>query len=332
MDGITFQLDKELSYEDGTLFVACLDDTGLSGITFGIHRDILKKKCIFFSDLFDLSHPGAPLFGTKTNCPLLIPSMIALKDFRYLLRFWYNELTSGQEALPETWIAILQAAVPLIAEETAKRAVRQLDAFKSSQFAPALKLHLASTCEIEKWIPDAFRALLVVPISEEDADLLGVYVLHVITTTKEKILRARSLAAFSIPAYVRPVVPEICHGRLGSDCEARWTAEWWHGTAKMLMHPDTPMSIGDLFKKLDMGIHISGMCQPCLHSTVDALLAKTELRSCEERIILKALDRVKELCTGNQRTKPVAKSHMEHLAKSFPAMTPSQSPSPTATS
>lgn len=110
----------------------------------------------------------------------------------------------------------------------------------------------------------------------------------------------RAEIAFNAPPYVEPSLPNTCLS-ISTKCRARWEVEWWHGIAKMLMHPDQPMSIAELFDRLgNIALNIDGMCRFCSDVTVQAVLANTEIRDAEKELIGAALEAVRTEVTGRR--------------------------------
>lgn len=201
---------------------------------------------------------------------------------------WALFLCSEHPNTIEFLISVLQLATFFQLEDGVAYAVTEFER-KGTEFDPALQFQLARMFRVDDWIDPAFRALIKLPDSSLDLQRLrqiGDVGIHYLIQTKEQIRKSRARLAFTTPDL---------RGFRDCDtpgsCEYNWKTEWWGGFARLIYHPDFPLGLGEIPTKLAevRKDGIDGVCDKCLHLTIDSILAdgkfSEELKYIEDAIM-----------------------------------------------
>ncbi|KAJ7488713.1 hypothetical protein B0H11DRAFT_1804821 [Mycena galericulata] len=249
------------------------------GILYRIHSSILTTRSEIFNSMFSLQHsaPGTRLEGVTDNHPILLPLPLncTALDFDNLLVYLYKGPSEHPKS-SEFLISVLQLSTFFQLDDGVAYAITEFER-KGSAFDPALQFQLARMFRVDDWIEPAFRALMELPDSSLDLERLhqigemGSY--HLIQT-KDKIRKNRARLAFGTPK-----LRGFTDCNTPGSCEYNWKAEWWGGFARLIHHPDFPLGLGEIPSKL-MEVRkdgIDGVCEDCLHLTIDSILADGKL-------------------------------------------------------
>jgi hypothetical protein len=134
---------------------------------------------------------------------------------------------------------------------------------------PALRMQIAlQYCDLE-WASIAFHALIMLPftsITQSDAHTMGIFPLHLLTTTQHRIQERLLTLAFYAPPVIFGWNDECTQPMI---CKAVWQEAWWDIVAKRLLPPNSSHS-KPLCEALEEAIACIGaeMCKECLQSTV----------------------------------------------------------------
>ena len=208
----------------------------------------------------------------------------------------FNALTasnsySAKDLTIDFLSSVLKMSVFLDIPDSEEFATERLP--KNPDFTPVLQLHLAHLHRIDKWVQPAFRQLLVTPTVElklVDAELIGLLFYHILMKTKAKINHHRlSLAFFAPDAVIDP----FCGKSV--TCSDSWTAEWWRGLAKQLLHPDAALTESEIVAGFDT-VMIPGMCDSCQARSIEWVKAKKVFEK-EQTFIQAAVAEVMDLQT-----------------------------------
>ncbi|KAF9016759.1 hypothetical protein BDZ89DRAFT_1141206 [Hymenopellis radicata] len=299
-------------YGQGASWFACLKaaDRPQELVCYKLFPEILSQKCQYFADALKLHDNSCSLLGTDLAHPFVLPAMVVNADFFCALTVWFGEVAEAEENCSRFWTSVLCVSFLLQAENTEKKALKKLKSFNSEQFTPAAKLSIARDCSVSNWVDASFSALITAPWSEMttvEAKMLGPSILLLIAQTKGKddIWEA-----------------DCCI------CTRNWPSQWWNAIAPLILHPDEPLLIQELFQKLQApDMHLSAVCDRCLSSTVTAALSThgDKLGNFEDNNRTRALAKLKQIIGGVAYDRPPAGFHNcigDHSAQQQPPQKP----------
>ncbi|KAJ7927398.1 hypothetical protein B0H13DRAFT_1861395 [Mycena leptocephala] len=241
--------------------------------------------------MFSLQHsaPGTRMEGVTDYHPIQLPLPLhsTAPDFDNLLVYLYK----GPNEHPKTvefLISVLQLSTFFQLEDGVEYSIMEFER-KKDKFDPALQFQLARMFRVDQWIEPAFWSLMKLADSALDLQRIGQIgdtgCYHLIQT-KDKIRKLRARHAFGTPKLCPFILCDTPRA-----CEYNWGKEWWNGFARLIHHPDASLECGDIPNKLEevRSSGIDGVCDRCLHLTIDSILENGKFQE-EERYIPEAID------------------------------------------
>lgn len=179
-------------------------------------------------------------------------------------------------------------------EFAANSAIKEL---QSLYLPPTRRIEIARLYNIESWLKPAFRVLLddkLTSLEPEQVRQIGFGLYEILSRGKERLELYRRAIAF--------VAPEMNFEDDDLDwggctrhqqCISAWKAYWWRHMARDLLHPDTPLALGDVHDTLSKAT-ITGLADNCKA----AVLHKIDFdgsRRILDRIVLLAWSHIESL-------------------------------------
>lgn len=157
---------------------------------------------------------------------------------------------------------------------------------------PALRLKAGLDHRIPDWIDSSFKTLLgFIPaglIIADDINTLGGAVFSALLNTHTDIDKHRRQLAFAAPRFHSP---DAC--TKPKRCQAAWDALWSDAIAKLLCHPDEPVSDRVVLDRVRLNVgKFEDFCSHC-HEAVLAVMEKDDRFDQEQLYIRKYLDRLR---------------------------------------
>ncbi|KAJ7818396.1 hypothetical protein B0H14DRAFT_2601275 [Mycena olivaceomarginata] len=231
------------------------------------------------------SAPGTRMEGVTDENPILLPlpNPSTAHDFDNLLIYLYKG-PSEHPKTDEFLISVLQLSTFFQLEDGVAYSITEFER-KGEGFDPALQFQLARMFRVDQWIEPAFRALMKrsdTSLTLRNLSQIGETGCYYLMQTKDKIRKHRAHLAFSTPKISQS---QDCKTRW--ECKFHWEREWWEGFARLIHHPEITLPFGDIPKTLldvrDGGM--DGVCDGCLHLTIDAILEEGKFQQEAEEIV-----------------------------------------------
>lgn len=184
-------------------------------------------------------------------------------------------------------MAVLRLGVYYDCDDAKVYGTQQLNMMSSWMFPSALRLHLARTCFIHKWVEVAVKQLLLPqrdPFTPSEVVLLSDHI-DELNRARDEIKTRRLQMAMVIPTSRHGTV---CQDRVG--CIQAWSQAWWGewdrpGVMYALLHPDKLMPGGLVLEKMQ-ALTLKGMHPFCRMATLqlfdDTLSQRSPLRQEED--------------------------------------------------
>ncbi|TFY78530.1 hypothetical protein EWM64_g5478 [Hericium alpestre] len=225
---------KNHYYPDGSVTVQ------VGGILYRLFASMLARNSDVFADLFSIPPTDDPE-GITDDKPIKL-AMIPVFDFECLMDFLFRGPNMNKPHSIEFLRGLLHLSTRWEIPDGREYAIECLE--KHCSFDYMYRLRFGVRYHVQDWIEPAFKHLAEPSVFLHELDrtrienVLGLPVYLRLVEVKSRIDLHRRYLAFSPPPFQSGL---SC--KSSQACKETWLKMWLNGPAKMLIHPELPLSL-----------------------------------------------------------------------------------------